>query len=105
MYVRKNELLHYKVLIHKNVTGSAPTRPESSGSGSTTLFFEVCFKFALPFLFVGPFKIRSLPLKFLGTGGFFGFVFYVLHSTLPHLPPLRFHCVVEEDAGIEPSGL
>ncbi len=26
-------------------------------------------------------------------------IFYVLYSTLPHLPPLRFHCVF--DAGIE----
>ncbi len=26
-------------------------------------------------------------------GDFFGFFFYVLYSTLLHLPPLRFHCV------------
>jgi hypothetical protein len=37
---------------------------------------------------------------FLQTGGFFGFlflfylIFYVLSSTLLHLPPLKFHCVV-----------
>jgi hypothetical protein len=27
------------------------------------------------------------------TGGFFIYIFYVLYSTLLHLPPLRFHCV------------
>jgi hypothetical protein len=27
------------------------------------------------------------------TGGKFFGIFYVLYSTLPHLPPLRFHCV------------
>ncbi len=33
------------------------------------------------------------------TGGFFGFFFYVLYSTLLHLPPLR--STVSEDAVIE----
>jgi hypothetical protein len=29
-------------------------------------------------------------------------LFYVFYSTLLHPPPLRFHCVGSEDAGIEP---
>jgi hypothetical protein len=32
-------------------------------------------------------------LFFFNTGGIFGFVFYVLYSTLLHLPPLRFSYV------------
>jgi hypothetical protein len=28
-----------------------------------------------------------------GSGRFFGFLFYVIYSTLLHLPPLRFYCV------------
>jgi hypothetical protein len=42
---------------------------------------------------------RGLISKAIVTGGFFLF-FYVLHSTLLHLPPLR--CTVSEDDGIEP---
>jgi hypothetical protein len=34
------------------------------------------------------------------TGGFFGFFFFVLHSTLLHLPPLRFHCVEGSNPGL-----
>ncbi len=37
----------------------------------------------------------SIKVKKILTEGFFGFFFYVLYSTLLHLPPLRFHCVGE----------